>query len=205
VGGDVTFHLAMFKGISDNGWFLENPWLGAPGVMRLYDFPYCENALFLGVKGLTALTGDPYLAGNLFHLATYLAAAWTSRVRPADHVPPSAPGPGSLAAVGNVGRHLAWRHHPADAASSRTRVEHGPNTAGGTRRAQFAGVRVVSSGNRQRWAPPGPPQDRRPGEATNGRGGGRPDPPREAPAIGTVRRAGRRTGRDRDAGNSTPR
>ena len=51
---------------------------GAPGVMKLYDFPYCENALFLGVKVLTALTGDPFLAGNLFHLATYLMAAWAA-------------------------------------------------------------------------------------------------------------------------------
>ncbi|AGA26341.1 hypothetical protein Sinac_1988 [Singulisphaera acidiphila DSM 18658] len=78
VSGDVTFHLAMFKGIADNGWYLENPWLGAPGVMKLYDFPYCENALFLGVKVLTALTGDPFLAGNLLHLATYLMAAWAA-------------------------------------------------------------------------------------------------------------------------------
>lgn len=78
VGGDVTFHLAMFKGIADNGWYLENPWLGAPGVMELYDFPYCENALFFGVKALMALTGDPFLAGNLFHLATYFLAAWAA-------------------------------------------------------------------------------------------------------------------------------
>ena len=78
VAGDAMFHLAMYKGIADNGWYLENPWLGAPGVMKLYDFPYCENGLFLGVKVLTALTGDPFLAGNLFHLATYPLAAWAS-------------------------------------------------------------------------------------------------------------------------------
>ena len=78
VGGDVMLHATMYKGIADNGWYLENPWLGAPGVMKLYDFPLCENALFLGVKVLTALTGDPYLAGNLFYLATYLMAAWAA-------------------------------------------------------------------------------------------------------------------------------
>lgn len=78
VGGDVTFHLAMYKGIADNGWYLENPWLGAPGVMKLYDFPFCENALFLGVKLLTALTGDPFLAGNLFYLSTYVTSAWAA-------------------------------------------------------------------------------------------------------------------------------
>ncbi len=51
VGGDVLFHLAMFKGIADNGMVFGGIPGWRPGVMKLYDFPYCENALFLGGRG----------------------------------------------------------------------------------------------------------------------------------------------------------
>ena len=46
--------------------------------MKLYDFPYAETAFFLGIKLLIALTGDPFLAGNLFYLATFVTAAWAA-------------------------------------------------------------------------------------------------------------------------------
>lgn len=78
VGGDVHFHLALTKTVAETGWYLENPWLGAPGSMKSYDFPYAETGTFLGLKLFILLVRDPYLAGNLFFLATFVLAAWTS-------------------------------------------------------------------------------------------------------------------------------
>jgi phosphoglycerol transferase len=91
VGGDVYQNLAIYKGIAENGWFLENPLLGAPGVAKTYDYPYAETGTWLGVKLLIWLVGDPFLAGNLFFLATFPAATLTSlyvlrRFGVADHV-----------------------------------------------------------------------------------------------------------------------
>jgi phosphoglycerol transferase len=78
VGGDVYQNLAIYKGIAENGWFLENPLLGAPGIARTYDYPYAETGTWLGVKLLILLVRDPFLAGNLFFLATFPTATLTS-------------------------------------------------------------------------------------------------------------------------------
>ena len=77
-GGDVHFHLMLFKTIGETGWFLVNPQLGAPGVMDLHDFPYIETGMALLVKGMTAFTDDPFLIANLYVLATFLFVLWAS-------------------------------------------------------------------------------------------------------------------------------
>ena len=51
---------------------------GHPGTLKIYDFPFAETGTFLGVKLFFLLSRDPYLAGNLFYLATYVLASWTS-------------------------------------------------------------------------------------------------------------------------------
>ena len=78
MGSDVHFILGMIKSVADTGWYFENPWLGAPGTLKIYDFPFAETGTFLGVKLFLLLFRDPYLAGNLFYLATYVLASWTS-------------------------------------------------------------------------------------------------------------------------------
>lgn len=78
MGSDVHFILGMIKSIADNGWYFENPWLGAPGTLKIYDFPFAETGTFLGVKLFLLVFRDPYLAGNLFYLATYVLAAWSA-------------------------------------------------------------------------------------------------------------------------------
>ena len=78
MGSDVHFILGMIKSVADTGWYFENPWLGAPGTLKIYDFPFAETGTFLGVKLFFLLSRDPYLAGNLFYLATYVLASWTS-------------------------------------------------------------------------------------------------------------------------------
>jgi len=77
-GGDLFFYLPLYKLIAETGWYMENPWLGAPGVMKLYDFPMTETGLMLGVKMLIALFGSPFLAANLYFLMTFVTAAVAS-------------------------------------------------------------------------------------------------------------------------------
>ena len=91
MGSDVHFILGMIKSVADTGWYFENPWLGAPGTLKIYDFPFAETGTFLGVKLFLLLFRDPYLAGNLFYLATYVLASWTLVVRTAEV---RSPGPG---------------------------------------------------------------------------------------------------------------
>ena len=66
MGSDVHFILGMNKSIADTGWYFENPWLGAPGTLKIYDFPFAEPGTFLGVKLFLLLFRDPYLAGQPF-------------------------------------------------------------------------------------------------------------------------------------------
>ena len=77
-GGDLFFFLPLYKAIAETGWYLENPWLGAPGVMKLYDFPINETGLMLGIKLLIALVGDTFLAANVYFLMTFFTAAIAS-------------------------------------------------------------------------------------------------------------------------------
>jgi phosphoglycerol transferase len=74
-GGDLFFYLPLYKTIAETGWYTENPNLGAPGVMKLYDFPINETGLMLGIKLLIAVAGDPFLAANLYFLITFITAA----------------------------------------------------------------------------------------------------------------------------------
>ena len=77
-GGDLYFFLTMDKTIAETGWYTENPWLGAPGVMKLYDFPGNDTGLMLGVKLLIALVGDTFLAANVYFLMTFFTTAIAS-------------------------------------------------------------------------------------------------------------------------------
>src|SRR5215469_3163991 len=44
--GDALWTQSWVKGIAENGWYLVNPRLGAPGQMELYDFPQTDNLHF---------------------------------------------------------------------------------------------------------------------------------------------------------------
>src|SRR5438874_1782938 len=78
VGGDVFFHLALFKSITETGWYVTNPWLGAPGNMDLHDFPYIETGMFLVVRLLSLFRRDPFWIANVYYLATFPLAAWSA-------------------------------------------------------------------------------------------------------------------------------
>ena len=44
-GGDTIFYTMSVKGMIDNGWFWQNSFIGAPGSLQMYDFPYVDNAV----------------------------------------------------------------------------------------------------------------------------------------------------------------
>ena len=74
-GGDGTLHLMFTKGLLENGWFLTNPSLGAPGEMDLREFPAVDTLPALLIKGLGLFTHDPALLNNLFFLLTFPLAS----------------------------------------------------------------------------------------------------------------------------------
>ena len=76
-GGD-TFHLTLFKTISETGWYLRNPRLGAPTGLELGDVPYVETQTFLSAKVLAALIGEPASAFNLHFFLGFLLPTWTA-------------------------------------------------------------------------------------------------------------------------------
>ena len=66
--GDALWTQSWVKGIAENGWYLVNPRLGAPGQMELYDFPQTDNLHFLLLKLLVLATHDFATAFNLYYL-----------------------------------------------------------------------------------------------------------------------------------------
>src|SRR5262249_49084445 len=81
--GDPEYYHFLFKTIIDHGWYTQNPDVGAPFGATMYDFPIPEltNLLLIRVLGLTSR--DPFLAVNLFYVASFgttaLAAWWALR------------------------------------------------------------------------------------------------------------------------------
>ncbi|HVA49415.1 MAG TPA: hypothetical protein VNH11_23820 [Pirellulales bacterium] len=66
--GDALWCQSWIKGIQENGWYLTNPRLGAPGAMDLYDFPQADNLHFLLLKALVSATHDVSFTFNVYYL-----------------------------------------------------------------------------------------------------------------------------------------
>ena len=76
--GDGVFMSALFKGVIENGWYLENPYLGMPAVSQTYDFPFTDAISFLVVKFLALFFSDYAIVFNLFILLGYFLTAITA-------------------------------------------------------------------------------------------------------------------------------
>jgi phosphoglycerol transferase len=76
--GDAVWCLAWVKGMLENGWYLHNDYLGAPGAMDLHDFPVLDSLFFLMLKLLVHATRDPVVAYNLFFLLGFPLTTLTS-------------------------------------------------------------------------------------------------------------------------------
>ncbi|HKA06101.1 MAG TPA: hypothetical protein VKD71_02505 [Gemmataceae bacterium] len=68
---DSVALLSLVRTIDESGW----PWLperlGSPGTAERYDYPLPEHAHYLTIRLLVRLTGDPFLAFNLWCLLSY--------------------------------------------------------------------------------------------------------------------------------------
>jgi phosphoglycerol transferase len=69
--GDPVFHLAMIKGVIENGWYLHNDALGAPWGLDMHDFPMADHLHFAAAKGLGLLFPDAHVIFNLYYLLTF--------------------------------------------------------------------------------------------------------------------------------------
>jgi phosphoglycerol transferase len=72
---DTLFTLAAVKGTIDNGWYLQNPLLGAPYGQDLHDFPVAESLHFGILKALALFRPDAIAVSQLYFLLTFPLAA----------------------------------------------------------------------------------------------------------------------------------
>lgn len=59
------------KGMLDNGWYLNNPYLGMPFGMNLYDFPVTDHVQFVVIKLMSLFISDYGKLLNLYFLLSY--------------------------------------------------------------------------------------------------------------------------------------
>ena len=69
--GDGAYYNMVVKSLIDNGWFWQNPFLGAPGRLDMYEFPMVDGFYFLVLKVITLFYPDYATALNLFFLLTF--------------------------------------------------------------------------------------------------------------------------------------
>lgn len=81
--GDSFFYYMLTKSVIDNGWYLNNPCLGAPGSMHLADFPVCSAVHVVTLKTIGWFTHDFASAVNIYYLLSFplsaLAATYALR------------------------------------------------------------------------------------------------------------------------------
>ena len=76
--GDELFNGLLIKGIIDNGWYLNNGFVGAPTGLDLFDFPMADNLHFLLIRFISLFAGSWPATMNIFYLATFPLAVVTS-------------------------------------------------------------------------------------------------------------------------------
>ncbi|HEX2271417.1 MAG TPA: hypothetical protein VHH35_17865, partial [Pyrinomonadaceae bacterium] len=69
--GDSLLHAMFTKGIVENGWYWENPSLGAPNQLLMYDFPAVDNSVAVILVLIGLFTDRPFLILNIFYLLTF--------------------------------------------------------------------------------------------------------------------------------------
>jgi hypothetical protein len=72
--GDAMFYQSIAKNVTDGGWFLDEPLLGAPGALNLRDVPASDNNLHVLMLWLLALGTShyPLVLNNFFLLGFVL-------------------------------------------------------------------------------------------------------------------------------------
>ena len=76
--GDALLSGLLVKGVGENGWYLQNPHLGAPGGLTFHDYPMGDLLHFAGLRLLTLGSSQYGLALNLFFLLSFPATTLTA-------------------------------------------------------------------------------------------------------------------------------
>jgi phosphoglycerol transferase len=76
--GDAVAKAANVKGILDHGWFIENPCLGMPTGMKLYDYPVFATLTALFVKLFSLVLNNYAVVLNLYFVLTFPIIAGVS-------------------------------------------------------------------------------------------------------------------------------
>ncbi|HPG95007.1 MAG TPA: hypothetical protein PLR28_10675 [Dokdonella sp.] len=73
--GDGLYYGMLIKGVIDSGWYLQNPWLGAPFGLDMGPFPMADDTHFAMIRMLGLVTGEFGATLTLFTLGSYATAA----------------------------------------------------------------------------------------------------------------------------------
>lgn len=76
--GDSLFYTMFIRTTIDNGWYWQNPALGAPGHLLMYDFPGLDNDVTVLILLLSIFTHNAMLVLNLIYLLTFPLIALAS-------------------------------------------------------------------------------------------------------------------------------
>lgn len=69
--GDSVFWAMCTKGVIENGWYWQNPAIGAPGILQMYEFPGLDNAVMALMWLISVFTHNPFVVMNLFYLLSF--------------------------------------------------------------------------------------------------------------------------------------
>src|SRR5687768_10044418 len=76
--GDALFSSMSVKTIIDSGWFLTNPYLSAPGMLNMSDFPLTDSSSFIIIKFFSLFSNNYAVVINLFYYNTFCLNALIS-------------------------------------------------------------------------------------------------------------------------------
>jgi phosphoglycerol transferase len=76
--GDVPWVQSWIQSVQENGWYLNNPRLGAPGGSEMYDFPMTENLHLFVIKLMGLIFRPSGLLFNMYVLLMYPVTACTT-------------------------------------------------------------------------------------------------------------------------------
>jgi len=76
--GDSLFYTMFIRTTLDNGWYWQNPALGAPGHLLMYDFPGLDNDVAVLALLFSIFTHNAMLVLNLIYLLTFPLVALAS-------------------------------------------------------------------------------------------------------------------------------
>lgn len=77
-GGDAYLFAMATKGAIENGWYWQNPSLGAPSTQKLYDYPTWDSAVVIFLLLLSIVSRNVFLITNLYYLLSFPLITLTS-------------------------------------------------------------------------------------------------------------------------------